>query len=91
MDWHGLARIGTDWHGLANWTICVPRKNWHQIGTDWQIGKFVSEPKIDPRLAQDWHRIGSGLAPDWHLSGSQFAQDSLRIGTRLASDWPPIG
>ena len=74
QDWHGLARIGTDWHGLANWTICVPRKNWHQIGTDWQIGKFVSEPKIDPPLAQDWHGL-AWIGMDWH--------GLARIGT----DW----
>ena len=72
-DWHGLARIGTDWHGLA------------RIGRDWQIGEFVSERKIDPRLAQDWHglaQIGTdcnGLAPDW------------AIGTGLARHWFKIG
>ena len=48
-DWH---RIGMDWHGLT----------W--IGTDWAIGKFVSEPKIDPRLARDWHGL-AWIGTDW--------------------------
>ena len=67
-DWH---KIGRDWHGLA------------QIGQDWQIGEFVSERKIDPRLVQDWHLIGT----DWH----GLSQDWLRIGTGLAQDWRRIG
>ena len=83
----GLASIGMDWHGLANLRICVGTKNWPligpdwigtglaRIGMDWKIGKFLSQRKIGPRLAQDWHglaRIGTdrhGLArigTDWH-------------------------
>ena len=47
-----LAWIGTDWHGLA------------RIGKDRQIGKFVSERKIDPRLAQDWQGLAR-IGMDW--------------------------
>ena len=76
--------IGTDWHGLA------------RIGQDWQIGKFVSDQKVDPRLAQDWHglaRIGL-IGQDWQIGefvskrkiGAGLASDWHRIGTRLA-DW----
>ena len=49
MDWHRLTRIGMDWRGLANW----------------QIGKFVSEQKIGPRLAPDWHGL-TWIGTDWH-------------------------
>ena len=52
MNW----RIGT---GLAlDWPIGTGLA---RIGQDWQIGEFVSEQKIGPQLAQDWHglaRIG---------------------------------
>merc|ERR1711994_331883 len=98
-----------DWQGLANWRICVGTKNWPPIGTglawigkDWQIGEFVSEQKIGPRLAPDWHglaRIGKlanlcrnkKLAPDWHRIGMDWqglANWRICVGTK---NWPPIG
>ena len=71
MDWHGLARIGMDWHGLA------------RIGQDWQIGEFVTEQKVDPRLAQDWHGLAR-IGTDWH----GLANWGIFV---RAKNWPPIG
>ena len=64
--------------------------DWHRIGSDWQIGKFVSERKIGPRLAL----IGTGLASDWH-GLARIGQDwqigefesERKIDPRLAQDW----
>ena len=73
-----------DWHGLA------------QIGQDWQIGEFVSERKIGPRLAQDWLRIG-GLAPDWPIgTGLDWIDQIGKLenfcpNEKLAPDWHRIG
>ena len=78
MDWHGLARIDMDWHGLA----------W--IGKDWQIGEFVSEQKIGPRLAPDWHGL-AWIGTDWHRIGRDWlglANWRICVGTK---NWPLIG
>ena len=61
-----MARIGTDWQGLAG------------IGMDWQIDEFVSERKIDPRLAQDWHGL-AWIGMDWHGLAQDW-QGLARIG-----------
>ena len=61
-DWH---RIGADWHGLS------------RIGQDWQIDEYVSERKIGPQLAPDWHGL-AWIDMDWHRLA--------RIGT----DWPGL-
>ena len=62
MAWTRLAQIGK----LENlcWHVKID-SHWHQIGTDWQIGKFVSERKIGPRLAPDWHGL-AWIGTDWH-------------------------
>ena len=60
-----------DWHGLT----------W--IGTDWAIGKFVSEPKIDPRLARDWHGL-AWIGTDWH----GLVNWRICVGKK---NWPLIG
>ena len=55
-DWHRIVKKLADWHrigGLApDWPIGTGLA---RIGKDWQIGEFLSERKIGPRLAPDWH------------------------------------
>ena len=60
---------------------------------DWQIGEFVSEQKIGPRLAQDWHGL-TWIDMDWHglarigMDWQGLANWRICVGTK---NWPPIG
>ena len=73
-----------------DWPIGT-RLDW--IGSDWQIEKFVSQGKIGPRLAPDWHGL-TWIGTDWHglaRIGSDwpgFADWRICVGTK---SWPPIG
>ena len=78
----GMASVMTwDWHRIGGLT-------W--IDTDWQIGKFVSEPKIDPRLAQDWHGLAR-IGTDWHGLARIGKLANLCRNKKLAPDWHRIG
>jgi hypothetical protein len=64
MDWHGLARIGTDWLRLA-WigklaNLCRSEKltpDWHRIGTDWHGLAWIGT---------DWHGL-VWIGKDWQI------------------------
>merc|ERR1711884_472430 len=70
-----------DWHGLA------------RIGKNWQIGEFVSERKVGPRLAPNWHGL-TWIDMDWHGLArigknwqiGEFVSER-KVGPRLAPDW----
>ena len=91
-----------DWQGLANWRICVGTKNWPligpdwigaglaRIGMDWKIGKFLSQRKIGPRLAQDWHGLAR-IDMDWHGLARIGKLDNLCRSEKLTPDWHRIG
>ena len=64
-----------------------------RIDTDWQIGEFVSDQKIGPRLAQDWLGLAR-IDTDWH--GLTRIDTDWQIGEsvsekKLAPDWHKIG
>ena len=64
--------------------------DWHRIGSDWQIGKFVSERKIGPRLAL----IGTGLASDWHglaRIGQDWQIGEFVLERKIDPHWHRIG
>ena len=99
-DWHSIGRMTLYWQfevGLAKVAKCAigtglapdwpigTRLDW--IGSDWQIGKYLSQRKIDPILAPDWHRIGM----DWHGLARIGKLDYFCPKEKLAPDWHRIG
>ena len=58
---------------------------------DWiglaKIGEFESERKIGPRLALDWHRIGT----DWLGLARIGKLANLSRNEKLTPDWHRIG
>ena len=83
-DWHRIGRLAPDWQKIdrlaPDWPIGTGLA-W--FGTDWQIGEFVSEQNIGPRLAVDWHGLAR-IGTDWH----GMANWRIFVG---AKNWPPIG
>ena len=61
-----------------------------RIDTDWQIGESVSEQKIGPRLAQDWHGLAR-IDTDWHGLTRIGKLANLCRNEKLAPDWHQIG
>ena len=60
------------------------------IGKDWQIGEFVSERKIGPRLAPDWHGL-TWIDMDWHGLARIGKLANLCRSEKLTPDWHRIG
>ena len=80
-DWHWIGRLAPDWP-------IGTRLDW--IGSDWQIEKFVSQGKIGPRLAPDWHGL-AWIGTDWHGLARIGRLANLCRNQKLTPDWHGIG